>query len=255
MSDQFTNQNPHEPVTDAYTAATGPQSADIPTHDSTPTNAETNAHSANTRPVSYQRPNPADLRARRRQREEGFEFVLHATTDANGNPTVVRAKRPDIFDADSLGSLPQQHQQAVFDLITETERAERSATTDDEREAMQRMSVADFARSYGNVAHIADAYVLLGFIEPRVYATAAEADEKDGLWVKDIEFADRMAFMTHVTEMQQGAAAQAATFPARPDAAVDAGPAGTPVSGAGVAQPDTAYSRAIDPIRIDERRG
>lgn len=200
------------------------------------------------KPAGYQRPSPETLRARRLKREEGFEFVLHATTDDQGNPTVVRARRPDLFDADNLASLPDKHQRAVFDLITYTEQQEGKAQTADEREALARMGVGDMARQFGNMTQMADAYVLLGFMEPRVYATAAEADEKGGLWIKDIELADRIAFMNHVDDARGGAAEQVSTFPSGPDGAVDAGPAGTPVSGAGVAQPDHPPTGPADAI-------
>jgi hypothetical protein len=184
--------------------------------------------------------NPASLRARRQKREQGFEFTLVATTDDEGEPTIVRARRPEIFDADSMALLPDYMQQSIFQLISATEEAEG-----DVRDEIAGMPLSDIARNFGNVAHIADAYCVLGFIEPTCCATADEADAKGGVWVKDIEFADRMNFMNHCADMQKRAAADVASFPERPHGLVDAGSAGTALPDAGLPQPDALAPREV----------
>ena len=61
-----------------------------------------------------------------------------------------------------------------------------------------------------------------------------EADEKGGVWVQDIEFADRMAFFNYCSARQKGASATVAPFPdGGPLSPVGAGPAHQAVSGTG----------------------
>lgn len=170
---------------------------------------------------------PAALRARRQREAAGYDFVLRATTDEDGNPTVARVRRPDIFDADEIGKLPQHMQHAIFRLIEEAEAQEGKTPG-----ATVEESVVDLlARNYASFATLADAYVIAGFIEPRVYATAAEADTNGGVWVKDIERADRMAFYHHCTGMRTEAAESLTNFRDRPADDVDAGPARQTVPG------------------------
>lgn len=167
-------------------------------------------------------PKPLDisvLRDRRRYRTEGVPFTLTATTDGEGNPTVVRVRIPDILDADTLDMLPDALRAEVFSTIEEVEKANTAAMRNvkqgGEGEAVTAMSTAELASRFGNLSKMADAYVIAGFIEPRVYATPEEADEHGGAWVKDIEFVDRMAFFTYCTDNERGAASLAKPFPAR----------------------------------------
>lgn len=218
MNDQYPTNNPHQPqpydpVAQAYQPA--PETpAPAPQPEPAPEPAPT-------------RLDPAALRARKRREQEGYDFILRATTDEHGNPTVARVRRPDIFDADTLEGLPDAIQTRIFGVIEEAEKAESAGGP----QAMEESVTELLKRNYGAFAAMADAYVIAGFIEPRVYPTAAEADANGGLWVKDIERADRIAFYHHCTGMVTEATEGVAGFREQPHDAVDAGPAGPEVSG------------------------
>lgn len=177
-------------------------------------------------PAGPTRLDAAALRARKRREQEGYDFVLRATTDEHGNPTVARVRRPDIFDADTIESLPDTIQTRIFGIIEEAEKVESAGGAS----AMEESVTELLKRNYGAFASMVDAYVIAGFIEPRVYATAAEADANGGVWVKDIERPDRIAFYHHCTGMATEAAEDIAGFRDEPHDAVDAGPAGPEVS-------------------------
>lgn len=151
-------------------------------------------------------PKPLDistLRKRRIKREEGFEYILNSTTDEHDNPmpTTVRARIPDILDTTTLNSLPESLRTAIFDLTRTVEEMDGKA-----KEEVENMPTADLVKNFGDLSQMADAYVIAGFIEPRVYGTAEEADENGGAWVSDIPWADRIAFFEYCSRRERGAA-------------------------------------------------
>lgn len=210
MTDQYPYNNPHQ--RQPYDAPAPAQTAVPP--DPSPAAAPT-------------RLNPAALRERKRREQRGYDFILRATTDEDGNPTVARVRRPDIFDADELGKLPDHMQTAIFALIEEAEKEEGKPQRPDVEQGVVEL----LKRNYGAFSTMADAYVIAGFIEPRVYATAAEADANGGVWVKDIERADRIAFYHHCTGLWREVTDELGSFRERPDDALDAGSTGEAVSG------------------------
>jgi hypothetical protein len=187
-------------------------------------------------PRGPRRLDPAAARRRRQAREAGFEFTLVNTTDDEGFPSVVRAKLPQIFDAETLASLPSELRQEIFKVVESVEEIEIGKTPDERQAALDGLSTADIVQQFGNIAHVVDAYCIAGFQEPRCYATAEEADEQGGVWVRDIEFADRMAFFEFCSRRERGGASVVKPFPDGPAAPVGAGSAHSPVSGAGLAE-------------------
>ena len=179
-------------------------------------------------PRTPTRLNPASLRARRANRERGFVFVLEETLDEDGNPSSARVRMPSLFDAQTLASLPDELRQEVFKLVEAVEG--NPAMAEDRAE----LSVTEVAKYLGSVAHLVNAYCIAGFIEPRCYATAEEADARGGVWTDDIEFNDRMRFFEFCSARQKGGSAQAKPFPdGQPVSPVGTGPVAPAVSGTG----------------------
>ena len=135
----------------------------------------------------------------------------------------------------------------IFKLVESVE-----AGGADPQAAISALSSANIAAQFGSIAHVVDAYCLIGFIEPRVYATTEEADAKGGVWVRDIEFTDRMRFFEFCSERERTGAATALPFShGRPAPAVGAGPVDPALSGVGQSQPSVAPDRPADPYRPD----
>jgi hypothetical protein len=223
----------------ALEALSAPQHATGPSPEIEPMFASPSA-SVSSRERQPVRLDPAKLRAKKAREREGYDFILHATTDDEGHPTIVRVRRPSLFDADELLALPTDLQNAIFTMIEETEQAEGKQAESDEGDAQlaRERSLRETFQQYGNVGEMAKAYCLLGFLEPRCYATAEEADANGGVWVRDIEMEDRIAFLNHCTETLREASATVVPFRGRPDGAVDPRPAGAAVSGPGEPEPD-----------------
>jgi hypothetical protein len=185
-------------------------------------------------PRGPKRLDPAALRRRRQTREAGFDFTLETTLDDDGNPSVVRARLPNLLDASSLATLPADMRREVFQMIEQVETLEGNGQGSGFGDLVDGMSSDQLADAFGAIASVVDAYCVIGFVEPRCYATEEEADEQGGAWVADIEFADRMAFFNYCSARQKGASATVTPFPdGRPLPPVGAGPADSAVSGAG----------------------
>lgn len=230
MSDQ------HDPAIHVNPAPQGePQRANT-----APSDPPTHPGYASNEPKPPRKPtrlSSGTARKRRQERTATKEFVLEATLDDDGNPTSALVRKPNIFDADELQKLPKHMQAKIFELIDETELAEGTSTEEDDGEGR---SLMEFAQAFGSASEMADAYCVAGFVEPRCYADADEADAQGGVWVKDIDFQDRIAFLTYCTGTQREAAAAVRQFRERPVDAAHAGPARDAVSGAGESEPDPA---------------
>ena len=187
---------------------------------------------------------PSVARKRREQREQGFDFVLHATLDEEGNPSLIRARLPQLFDTETLASLPAEMRREVFLMVEQVEKLDGSQTPGGVG-AIEGMSMKELADSFGSMTHVVDAYCITGFVEPRCYATPEEADAKGGVWVRDIEFADRLAFFNHCSAQEKGATAQVKPFPdGRSVSAVGVGSADSALSGADLAERGFAVERS-----------
>jgi hypothetical protein len=194
------------------------------------------ADAARATPRGPKRLDPAALRRRRQQRETGFDFVLAQTLDDEGNPSVIRARLPNLLDASSLASLPADMRREVFQMIEQVESLEGSGQAGAPSgfgDLVDSMSGDQLADAFGAISSVVNAYCVIGFLEPRCYATEAEADDAGGVWVADIEFADRMAFFNECSAKQRGASATVTPFPDnRPLSPVGAGSGDPAVSGA-----------------------
>lgn len=181
-------------------------------------------------------PKPLDLatlRKRRARREDVFPFTLIHTTDDDGNPTIVKAKMPNIFDVDGLADLPAHLRGEIVRLIEVVEGMEK------EGKPVEEMDTRTAVENFGSIAHMADAYVISGFVEPRVYATPEEADKQGGAWVRDIESADRMAFFHYCTNREGRGVADVKTFRSGSVSHVGDGSVDSPVSRPDQSQPPT----------------
>jgi len=177
---------------------------------------------------------PAAARKRRQAREQGFDFVLQSTLDDDGNPSIVRARIPQLLDADSLSMLSADMRREIFKMIEEVQQMEGFATGNGAEAVVASMQADELADTFGAITKVVDAYCVMGFVEPRCYFTVDEADAKNGVWVRDIEFSDRLAFFNHCSQQERGAAAKVTPFPdGQPVSVVGAGPVDPAVSGAG----------------------
>ena len=108
--------------------------------------------------------------------------MLHATLDEEGNPSLIRARLPQLFDAETLASLPAEMRREVFLMVEQVEKLEGSQATAGFPGSVEGMSMKELADSFGSMTHVVDAYCITGFVEPRCYATPEEADAKGGVW-------------------------------------------------------------------------
>jgi len=192
------------------------------------------------------RGNVSDFRARRnRQPDDVFEFVLENTRDGDGNPLSVLARIPNFEDIDALAKLPSTLQAAMFEMLNtlqgvQTE-VDASNATPEEAAALSRFALENL----GNMVASANAWVIMGFVEPKVYMDLAEADANDGIWINDIEFPDRLAFLNLANGNHQEASQKVVPFRAGQNGDVRAGSAGAAVSGDGESEPgDSAQAAA-----------
>ena len=167
-------------------------------------------------------------RSRRKLRTEGVDFPLVGTVDDDGNPTVARVRVPDLLDLGSLTKMPSVVQKIVQDRINEVEPGDAPP------EPLDMLDLDDPENLMGQIEAQGEAvntFVVLGFLEPKVYATEAEADEHEGVWVEDIDFMDRVRFVNWCTERMGDPNEIVAPFRQKPADAVPAGSTGRPVSG------------------------
>jgi hypothetical protein len=167
---------------------------------------------------------------RRVKQDEGFEFILENTLDEDGNPFSVRARIPSPHNPDDLMRAPADLQRYIFDVMSKAEKAGP--------EAMNAPGIDpdDFEANIEKINEAEDAirfYIVMGFVEPRAYSTVEEAEEQGGIWWKDVEYFDRVAFVAHCTSQTKAVAAAVKPFRAGQDGVVHNPPAGKDVSGDG----------------------
>lgn len=173
---------------------------------------------AATTPKRGKRLNPT-LAKKIKQREDiGYEFVLLNTLDDDGNPATARVRRINVLDRAVIGALPKAMGQKVLEAQIERARAQqelRNRVKAGERPDLTKVILREMYRN----EELADAYVIAGFIDPRVYATEEEADQKGGVWVEAINQADRTAYMA-ACEGQKEAVGLLAPFREEPEGPV-----------------------------------
>ncbi|MGN6033534.1 MAG: DUF7391 family protein [Thermomicrobiales bacterium] len=188
----------------------------------------------------------SDFRARRnRQPDDVFEFVLENTRDGDGNPLSVMARIPNFEDIDALSKLPNTLQAAMFEMLEKLQGAQQeideTGAGADDAAAISRFAMENL----GNMVASANAWVIMGFVEPKVYLDLDEADAKDGVWINDIEFPDRLAFMNLAHGNHQEASQKVVPFRSGQNGDVRAGSAGAAVPGSGEPEPgDPAQAAA-----------
>lgn len=155
-------------------------------------------------------------RRRRQERLERFEFTLDHTCDDAGRPTVVIAKRPELFSSDTIRHLPDSAQRKVIGFINAVAAREGNTAPDVENGISAEM--------YLMFQDVVDTTVMAGFVEPRVYPTPEEADAAGGVWILDIDMRDRQRFYELVGGDVNAAQGDVATFRGGPATPVGTGP-------------------------------
>jgi hypothetical protein len=156
---------------------------------------------------------PETARAQSQQNERGWVFTLHHTTDADGNPQQIIVRKVSLADRATLAHLPAVLQNRFLSIVNDqTDRAPQ------ERLTKERM--LDNAESRVELANL---YLCAGAINPRVYLTPGEAPRFSGVFVGDINLADRMAFQTACEGSTRDAAQRFRPYRGQPEDYVDVG--------------------------------
>jgi len=119
---------------------------------------------------------------------QGFIFTLNHTLDEDGKPMDAVVRRVTFADKEFFHGLPKSIQNQLINLNLERVRRQRETTP-------ETITPSTFMRQLGSTREMANAYCIAGFVDPRVYATEADADRFDGVWVEDIDVNDRMVFL------------------------------------------------------------
>jgi hypothetical protein len=157
------------------------------------------------------------------RKRKGFWFTLQHTRDEDNEPMVALVHRVNFLDKDTLGHLPKAIANKLLSM--NVERARRRS------EGPPQINEKTLLREMGKSREMSDAYVCAGFVEPRVYMTEAEADLMGGVWVEDIDVADRMVFLAVCEGSWEDALTVLTPFLDETDGPVEAGEAEPPVPG------------------------
>jgi hypothetical protein len=141
-------------------------------------------------------------RARAEREEKGWIFTLTRTVDDDGDPQEAHVRRVTMLDRTMIGALPRSMQTRLIEL-----------TSGRDNTPTKEMTPQQLMRRMGRGEELADAYCVAGFLDPKVYATLEEAETYDGVWVKDIDIADRFAFMNACDAVSEEAMAKLKPFP------------------------------------------
>lgn len=181
------------------------------------------------------------------RKKNGFWFLLQHTRDEDGEPMEALVHRVNFLDKETLVHLPKAVQTRLININLERIKKRGEMTKDT-------LTAQAFVREMGRSREMADAYVCAGFIDPKVYPTQAEADLMDGVWVEDIDVADRMIFSAVCEGSWEEAMTVLTPFSVGPDADVEAGEAVGPVPGEAPEPDDSAAEEApIPPLVLVER--
>lgn len=165
-------------------------------------------HGASAAPVELF--SKAKARERRERLAHGYLFPLTATGGA------ARVTKLNMTDNVVLRGIPT-HLQGV---VLRTFRNGGSAPPKD---------WDGFLKDAEDSRQIANALCIMGFLEPRLVATEAEAEaDPDAVWVEDIDIDDRIRFMRLSARLETEAAVGLVPFPAARVGGVEAVSAGQP---------------------------
>lgn len=157
----------------------------------------------------------AAIRAARDANTETFTLAHTGTT--------VRVRRLTLQDLIALDAIPTSAQATVDAMI--------EGSLNDDGSTKAELTTRDLFKQLGGAtagirlqAELADAAVVIGFVDPRVVRTEDEiSDPETTVWIQDIDRRDRLAFWEWVNAGEAAeAGATAAIFP-QPAAAPDAG--------------------------------
>ena len=160
---------------------------------------------------------------RRNQQEAGFTFKLSAT--GLGLPEdeqdEVRVKRLSLRDAAAFSMIPDDMQAVVnrgLQLIEDTQKKSRE-------EGRSTETLRDRLKGNEDMLRAADAFCIVTFIEPKLYATEADledAGDSDGWVVTDIHPDDRIDILFANLDADSSAAKKFRTY--TPRSVIDVGP-------------------------------
>lgn len=127
------------------------------------------------------------------QEDRGFLFTLLNTRDPETHlPMTIRVRRVNMLDSATMGHLPRAIQAKLLELQAERARMQAKYA---EMGPDEKLDASTILRELHRTKEMANAYMMAGSMEPRVYATEQEADQKGGAWINEIHELDRMTFM------------------------------------------------------------
>lgn len=182
------------------------------------------------------------------RKKSGFWFLLQHTRDEDGEPMEALVHRINFLDRETLIHLPKAVQTRLININVERMRKRGEVTRDSLTPQM-------FVREMGRSREMADAYVCAGFVDPKVYPTKEEAELMGGVWVEDIDVADRMIFSAVCEGSWEDALTVLTPFSDRPDVDAEPGETVGPVPGE-APEPDDPFGdeAPLPPIVLVEQR-
>lgn len=113
-----------------------------------------------------------------------FTYRLSRTSLTKGYEVVAIVRFPSFADKARIDALPTQLRKRAADLMF------ANPTTPGRVDPVSNMD-----RTTARGREVANLYCVVGWVEPRVFFTAEEADSAGGVWVEDIPFEDRWTFV------------------------------------------------------------
>ncbi len=148
---------------------------------------------------------PEKARATRAANLEGHVFMLHRT----GGKALVR--RLSLTDRAMVGHLPARLQRKVWEMVSENSKGTAALESDGSLNPAQALNNLKRAEA------VADAYLVAGFIKPRVIFTEADRESPGDVLVEEIEVTDKQAYVLWCEGDEKEAANRVAGFPSRQD--------------------------------------
>lgn len=150
--------------------------------------------------------------------EREFIFPLIASSIGRKTRFEARARRLSIMDRASLGFLPQNLQEEVWQRLKTTQKAIEEHATEDPKSLTEALSNIDGQVEMGNI------FVEYGFIEPKIVTKKADEDLSKGiLHVDRIDMHDRIDYMVACTDHRSEQATRFETFRHEPEPVVPSG--------------------------------
>lgn len=133
------------------------------------------------------------------------KFMLNATAPG----AFVDVLFMDFTNPDFLVSLPEHLLSIALGMANETKDGKLPAHDDEGN-----LQIDKAVQLLKDELELSRDITIRGFYNPKVYATQEEADEQSGVWVEDIQPADRRAYLFWCLSPHLQGAQQVATFPA-----------------------------------------